>query len=244
MLEMSHQREINLIKERNALEPEITCLENDIKKVADDIEASERYCDDLSRLRTEKIDDQDEFDQISVQMAEIRNATAIKRDRKHQLQTRLMRKLAQLRALEDGLQDCALYEYIGSLEALVQGLKPTFTRLINQINTLKDKASCVKDFKDKSPAYCADIMQYHDPFLELQETILAKLTDAGLISGSVSGMTKSQARQKADLMLMIKTPLSLQSHLENPDAEGQFEGEIEEWMEACELDLKETDDVA
>ena len=87
-------------------------------------------------------------------------------------------------------------------------------------------------------------MQYHDPFLELQETILAKLTDAGLISGSVSGMTKSQAHQKADLMLMIKTPLSLLCHLENPDAEGQFEGEIEEWTEATELDLKETDDVA
>lgn len=58
---------------------------------------------------------------------------------------------------------------------------------------------------------------------------------------SVSGMTKSQARQKADLMLMIKTPLSLQSHLENPEAEGQFEGEIEEWIEASDKDFEEDD---
>jgi chromosome segregation ATPase len=244
MIEMSNQREIDLLRERNALEPEITCLENDIKKAADDIEASERYCDDLSRLRTEKIDDQDEFDQISVQMAEIRNATAIKRDRKHQLQTRLMRKLARLKAIEDALQDCALEEHIGMLEALVQRLKPTFTRFINQINEIKDGSNKLKDFKGRAPSYSNDIMKYHDPFLEMQETVLARMTDAGLISSSVSGMTKSQARQKADLMLMIKTPLSLQSHLENPDAEGQFEGEIEEWVEACELDLKETDDVA
>lgn len=87
-------------------------------------------------------------------------------------------------------------------------------------------------------------MLYHDPFLEVQETLLARLTDAGLISGYVSGMTKSQASQKADLMPMIKTPLSLQSHLENPEAEGQFEDEIEEWMEATEVDLKEKEDVA
>ena len=86
-------------------------------------------------------------------MAEVRNSGAIKRDRKNQLQIRLMQKLTRLKTIEDGLQDCALEEYIGSLEDMVQGLKPKFTRLINQTNEIKDKASCLKDFKDNSPAY-------------------------------------------------------------------------------------------
>ena len=241
MLELNNQREVNLLRELNALEPEVERLEEIIQQESEDIEASEQRYDKLSKLRSEKIDDRKEFGQSSAQMAEIRNAITINRDRKHQLQTRLMRKLARLKAIEDALQDCALEEHIGMLEALVQRLKPTFTRFINQINEIKDGSNKLKDFKGRAPSYSNDIMKYHDPFLEMQETVLARMTDAGLISGSVSGMTKSQARQKADLMLMIKTPLSLQSHLENPDAEGQFEGEIEEWMEASDKDFEKDD---
>ncbi len=57
MIEMSNQRGIDLLRERNALEPEIEQLEDGIRQVAEDIEAIEGYCDDLSKLRAEKIDD-------------------------------------------------------------------------------------------------------------------------------------------------------------------------------------------
>ena len=244
MIELTNQKEIDLIRERNALEPEGEHFEEIIGQESEDIEASEQRYDELSKLRAEKIDDRNEFGQISAQMAEIRNAITIKRDRKHQLETRLKRKRERLIAIEGGLWDCALDEHMGTVAALVQSLKSTTTRFINQANEIKKQAERIKDFKGKAPSYPNDILRYYSAHSEIQETILARLTDAGLISGSVSGMTKSQARQKADLMLMIKTPLSVQSHLENPEADGQFEGEIEEWMEASDEDLRERDDVA
>lgn len=134
-------------------------------------------------------------------------------------------------------------EWIARLESLpsyMKQIKSGRTQLVNGTLELLDILNSLKSFSKSADSYCHDIMLYYNPRADVQETLIANLRLAGLLDAAGSKMSLNDAKNKADLNNMIKRPMGMLNEIKNPEKSIQFDNESSEWMEATEIDFKES----
>ncbi len=197
----------------------------------------------IRQLQAKHLDDSDQYGKIGLELSKARDKRSQEEQRKRHLLRQQIRLIAAGADLSKQLSNHELDQRGKNIKKRATRVQAAFTRFCNQLLELRDDYSGLKQFKDKAPAYDADIMRYFDASSEIQEWLLAGLRSRELITGSVAGMSVHQATKKADAMQMIKTLVGLLEHIKNPDAKKQFDEPITEWMEATNEDLEEDDDV-
>lgn len=222
--------------ELNTIKENITTSTQRIQEMQDAEEA-------IRQLQAEHVNDSDKFGKIGLELAAARDKRAQEEQRKRHLLSQQIRLIAASVELCNKLENHQLEQRCENLKKKASKVQSAFTRFCNQLLELRKDYSGLKEFKNKAPAYDADIMAYFDASSEIQEWLLAVLRSRELITGSVAGMSVHQASQKADAMQMIKTLEGLLEHIKNPEASKQFDEPPTEWMEATDKDLEDDNDV-
>jgi len=184
----------------------------------------------IRQLQAEHIDDSDKFGKIGLELATAREKRSQEEQRKRHLLSQQIRLVAAGVELNNKLENHQLEQSCKDIKKKATKVQSALTRFCNLLLELRNDYSGLKKFKDKAPAYDADIMAYFDAPSEIQEWLLAGLRSRELITGSVAGMSVHQASQKADTMQMIKTLVGLLEHIKNPDVKKQFGEPPTEWM--------------
>lgn len=132
-------------------------------------------------------------------------------------------------------------EFICEMESLpvyLTTIKSGRTQLVNGVKQLHKRLQTLKSFKGRTELYSPEVFDYYDPFLEIQETLLASLRASGIIRSTAFSMSLDQADRKSDLSNMIKTPMKFVEELHHRKYEEHIGDNELEWMAAEDIDFE------
>ena len=134
--------------------------------------------------------------------------------------------------------DHAFISTLESLPVYLTKIKSGRTQLVNGVKQLHRQLETLKGFKGRTELYSSEIFDYYDPFVEIQETLLASFRASEIIQSTSFSMSIDDARKKSDLSNMIKSPMRFLDNLIHQQHEEQLGDENLEWIAADKIDFE------